>query len=362
METFEILITFVALFTQMSFKEFLDHNSIDASIRRFSEHVTVIGPVNAGNSKRYTVTKTGSNVKAHINLFSNTDASTTLGSASGNDTELFNSVCEHIIKECKYDELPPNRNLYIKKLPRESFDFILDFLAEEGCTLNEQKINHGVQFKVTGPAGDTIHLNHFKNGSFQVQGKGLLVKSLVVESICAFIPDEEAISIQLEQIESDTSVSDVIKECQQILPSSFDFLGSKIIAILSSSIAYRHMNLKLQDYSSTVFPAFRTLEGYLKRLFGLKGIQIGSDGFGDYFDKGGGQFVLAEDTKMLIANSKICEAMERSYKFYVKNRHGFFHIDKNIETSKTIETKEKADDMIEEILNIIEESYLKIIS
>ncbi|MDE7310879.1 MAG: viroplasmin family protein [Eubacterium sp.] len=49
-----------------------------------------------------------------------------------------------------------------------------------------------------------------------------------------------------------------------------------ILKLLSPSVSLRKVNIDLEDYSCYTFPVLRALEGYIKYLFGLKGIVIGN--------------------------------------------------------------------------------------
>jgi len=59
---------------------------------------------------------------------------------------------------------------------------------------------------------------------------------------------------------------------------------------------------------------------------------------------------------------KLCHAIEKSYKYYRDQRHGLFHIDSTIETTRVISNRSDANNIIEKTFEIIEQTYTSIIT
>ena len=115
------------------------------------------------------------------------------------------------------------------------------------------------------------------------------------------------------------------------------------------------MNIPLEDYSCYTFPALRALEGYLKYLFGLKGVTIGNT-FGSVFNGD----VLTQNTAAQIGNAIFQNELERIYVYFKGNRHVIFHANQILIGTKLIEDKHEADEIINTVINLIESSYANI--
>lgn len=140
------------------------------------------------------------------------------------------------------------------------------------------------------------------------------------------------------------------------------FLGEVLKQIILPCFTLKKIDIELTDYSLFVFPALKGLEGYIKKLFGLKGITIQREGFGDYFShsfpKG---HILTKETKTKVENDIICSAIEEAYNLYNTQRHSLFHVDSMIETTRTIDTKLQAEKLIDDVINLIETTYTRLI-
>lgn len=82
----------------------------------------------------------------------------------------------------------------------------------------------------------------------------------------------------------DVKTADVQSEMEILLPRLYENIDDMILKLLSPSISLRRVKIDLEDYSCYAFPALYALEGYLKYLFGLKGVTIGNN-FGGTFEK-----------------------------------------------------------------------------
>jgi hypothetical protein len=144
-----------------------------------------------------------------------------------------------------------------------------------------------------------------------------------------------------------------------LIPNAYDFVGDKLVSIISPALALRKLAIELSDYSCFTFPALRGLEGYVKLLFVHKiGVTIGKDGFGEHFQNNGELKTTIKSKHDL----KTCHAIENSYQYYRNQRHGLFHTDAIIETTRIISNKHDADNIIENVTKIIEETYTSTIT
>lgn len=94
-------------------------------------------------------------------------------------------------------------------------------------------------------------------------------------------------------------------------------------------------------------------------MFCDQGVKVGVS-FGGHVSYDDRADISTIDPKHVsIFNVNQVAAIEHSYSYYKKNRHGLFHIDGCIDTSRIVETKEEAIDILGEIFDIFEYSCKK---
>ena len=63
------------------------------------------------------------------------------------------------------------------------------------------------------------------------------------------------------------------------------------------------------------------------------------------------------DTKRLINSDSVCNAIEKAYNYFSSERHTLFHVDSMTDATRIIDTREKAENIIDNVINIINETY-----
>lgn len=149
--------------------------------------------------------------------------------------------------------------------------------------------------------------------------------------------------------------NEVRNDMEVLMPRAYGNIDETILKLLSPSISLRKVNIDLEDYSCYAFPALRALEGYIKYLFGLKGITIGYT-FGNIFNGD----VLTSQIAARIGDTTFQNELERLYVYFKGNRHVIFHTEQILIGTRLIEDKHEADEIINTVLNLIESSYANI--
>lgn len=210
---------------------------------------------------------------------------------------------------------------------------------------------------VTGVQGDKVKLTYFKTGTFMLQGCPVLLHSQIVEFLAEYLELDSIVNAQLKLINTNITAEEALNDLEAYLPNSYISLKPKIKAVLSPSLVLRKLALELTDYSSFAFPALRGLEAYLKSLFASKEIIIGRKGFGPYLSKNS-HGTLNQNARNQINCEKTCTAINMCYGYYRSQRHGLFHANGIIETTRVITVKEEALSIVTEVIDKIERSYL----
>lgn len=348
----------------MDFKKLnLDRNKIDETIQEWAGLDEKPKPQQKGNGYHYTIMKNGKEVKFIIYL--NGDGTTTLTPA-GKNTDLSIEILEFIVGRCLITE-KKHFELSFKKVLDEDFDRLLSFLCEDR---NAEVVNDDVRtnqriIKIKSQFSDEITLTYYSNKTVLVQGKPL---SLYVDVKLFFYETlslEEVVEKESEEYNIDIKVNDIRHELGQLMPKAHPYLEEKVVKVITPSLSLTKLNIELEDYSSFVFPALRGLEGYIRQLLRDKGKATGVkqvNKLGSLFDKKNNYiFGLFEFAKADIACDATCDAIEKSYNYWISKRHPYFHVDKRIDMTPIIYKKEDAVAIVYETLNLIEETYSKTI-
>lgn len=343
----------------MPFRELqLDRDKIVDTIHEHFDVESLVVDETQKTALLYKITIRGE-VPAELGVYPKPEGRTTLSYTIGSNQELSLKIAKTVKSNCEYAEIPTG-NLYIRTFNPDNFEFLKEYLNNNSVEVEyAKKLQAGHQYKLIGTLGETLFINLFNNGSLQVQGASRKLKQIVIDGLRDILSFREVLDIQLQSIDVKISAEDAISEMKEMMPESYDYLGEKLISIISPSITFKHINLPLKDFSSFVFPMLRGLEGYLKKLFSEKGITITSkETFGDHFEKSH-RVILTESAKRAINCTETSNAIEDCYKHFKSNRHGLFHVDADIETTRTI-TREEAIDLINDTAELIERSYARI--
>lgn len=291
-------------------------------------------------------------------FYYNVDGTTSI-SPRGSNVALGSELASTVVSNCLYSD-KSNISLF---LPLESgdYDTVLDYLKSEcGAEVLESKsIAGGTQVKLAGQSGDQLVLKYFtKKSNFQVQGKPLSLYEDLISILCELLPYEEFVSSQLKQIKVDIAPNVVKGELESRLPLSYTYLSDKIRAIISPALSLNKLDIELDDYTAIAMPVLRGLEGYLKQLFTGKGFPIDKS-FGSVIDGNGGYPTVQTSVQIAIACPNTVNAIERCYAYWAAQRHGLFHVDATVETSRVL-GRDEAYGIIEHTLNLIESTYAAI--
>ncbi len=293
--------------------------------------------------------------KVFLIFFFNSDGTTSISPRNPN-LERGKDLANVIAQNCVYSD-KKNISLFIP-LEKDDFDTILEYLQSD-CNaqiIETKNIPGGVQKKLSGSCGNQLVLKYFtRKANLQVQGKPLSLYEDLIDILCELLPYEKFVSSQLKQIDVNLAPSVVKGELESRLPMSYNFLGEKVQAIISPSLALNKLGIELDDYTSIAMPVLRGLEGYLKRIFSTNGFSIDKT-FGSVIDGSNDTPRVKQTVKASINCDKTVNAIEKCYTYWKQQRHGLFHVDANVETTRVLNQNE-AHNIIEETLNLIENTY-----
>lgn len=341
---------------------FIDRDKIVELIREAGNKQWTDFTVNeltmAGSAQRCVMTAEGK--VAMLNLFFNNDGTTTI-SPTGKNTEISSIIKTLLEEQCKYSSSAQGRTYSIRKLPKEWAEKIVEYLSSlRNVTVEEHSIDTmpiHKSYMFTSKIGDKLTINVYQTGTLTLQGKPayLYGEAISFLSYCNDVSIDDIVDSINSFHNVNIKTSEVRNDMEVLMPRAYGNIDEMIFKLLSPSISLRKVNIDLEDYSCYTFPALRALEGYLKYLFGLKGITIGYT-FGNIFNGD----VLTPPIADRIGDRTYQSELERLYVYFKGNRHVIFHSTQILIGTKLIEDKHEADEIINTVINLIESSYANI--
>jgi len=335
----------------------LIHNCI---LKATNSELTPIERQNNGvKTVRYTI-----DASSILDIFYNKNGTTSM-TCCGKDPELANLVANEIIATCVVDLPEPTRALYLKNLSQENFDTIIQRFKSQDLTVADlEDTEYSKRYTITNTNDESIKVHYFPStGALNFQGKGYSIYSDLVESMGNWVSVNDVIgsNLAVNNIETITE-EELVKAMKDALPVSFDFLKGAIANIMASSFFLTKIeNKNFPDYSWMVYPILRGLEGVLKKMLIIKGIRINKN-FGEVFEPdapGSTTYKLHQIHSKAINDAEFCDLMIKCYNYLSANRHGIFHINGIIKTTRLL-SRENALEMFNEIIDLIETTYTKV--
>jgi hypothetical protein len=128
--------------------------------------------------------------------------------------------------------------------------------------------------------------------------------------------------------------------------------------IFAPALALTKLAIELTDYSAFTHPALRGLEGCLKDLFMSEGIVVDrKTGVGAHFDKNG---QLQSVSRAAIHCSATAVALELLYSPYNVHRHSLFHADATTISTRTIDNRREAIEIVDNVIQTVEKAYAQL--
>jgi hypothetical protein len=297
-----------------------------------------------------------------LDIYYNLDTTTTL-CPIGKNLEMAQLIALEIVEHCTISLPNPLRALYLKEFKEEDLNNVLGEIEKTNCTItNLESTDIAQRYEISNSEGEKIKIHYFSTtGSLNIQGKGYSLYNTILSSFDTLISLDDVISSNLSanNIENIT-VEELVDEMKKAFPNSFPFIKGTIANIISSSFFLTKIeNENLPDYSWMIYPILRGLEGVIKKILFLKGMKDYTT-FGDIFEfkKDVYKWKIKDCYSNKLGSVNMCSKLEECYFYFHSNRHRIFHIDNNINTTFVIDRREVAVEKFNEIVELIEETFL----
>lgn len=321
----------------------------------------VINPAN--NAHRIKVKNESKN--CCIDVFYRSDNTITVKeySADGNGAES-KQLVEYINENTPFNNVPHGE--FSSIIVKEQMDLLIEYLSSiDGVSLVDTIDNgsNGLIYRYTSDIGDNITLTYYVT-TCRMRFQGIFLK-LSAEIKC-FLSPISSIHDQkgtLAICGHEMIIKDVI---EKNLPKSYANLMDLQKDLIHDSVSQLICKPITKDYSVWAFSILKGLEARIKEIFQRNNVTIyDKDGFSIYdriqgkkvpiFKKNSGKFEL--DTSIIpITHGDTINVLENCYDYFNKNRHCLFHT-KQIGASYVLNTPDKAEIIIYDVMKLFEESY-----
>lgn len=346
----------------------LDRDKINSSMESFSENIKIKNIEEKGLTTLYTIEIDNTELK--LSFYFNTNGTTTINPNVGIPAtrELGTKIAEHVKTHAVFSLANDKRIEYSTiDINEEKLSLLLEYIKEvlEFDIEMEERTAYQKTFIITSQKhGDKFNINRYTNGKTHFQGKPLKIYNEIYPLLCELINENDIFKLNEDLYSITINKNDIKDELSHKLPIAGSHLNDTIKKMLTGSITLKKIDIDLDDYSSFVFGALRALEAFIKDILFKKGIQVKNiNSFVDVFfeDKRRGTFEMTTECELQINCQKTRNALVECFKYYSNQRHGLFHADSVVSMSRLIESRSEADEIINNVLNIIERSYCEIL-
>lgn len=347
---------------RVSFKNLaLDRDMIKDAVHSFDQNLIVSEEQATDSQLRFSAHFEGQS-KALVIIHLNNNGKTTIQATSGANKDLSGQIASHIVAQCQI-AIASSDVFRINPVKKEDFELLLEYLKDEceAAIPDGVVIPGGKRYQITGKQGDTVTVSHYTTGTFMVQGCPVMLHSQVIDFLSNILDLDQLVDAQLTLTKTGITSKVALNDLEAHLPNSYSYIEDRLKAIISPALSLKTLDIELTDYSIMAFPVLKGLEGFIKQLFLQKGLRIGREGFAPYLQVSSYNTVN-DDTRSKINCDKTCTAINKCYGYYKDNRHGLFHVDGLIRNTRLITERKVADSIVTDVLDLIESSYVDIIS
>lgn len=312
----------------------------------------------------YELTKIGSE-KAQFQIFHLKNGKTTFNPKVGKNQALSIELAEHLVKKVSFSKGKVTSVLMGYSI--EDIEPIIELMHDKKHSsgrsffdFEKEEIQGGFRFTIKNSFyKDRLTVNIYNTGKLLIQGNPLschdefifqMSSLLNAEGLAKVISKNDENTLQLvEQRQIEEELSCIFKEYYEHIPTS-------IKNMLISGRTLQSIKLVLPDYSCILFPDLRALEGVLKDTFFTKDIEFG-DTVGELFEYISTHNYKLKSEVQVQFTSSMGMALSNAYNFYHKHRHSLFHMNNDVNSSRTITTLENVVQLSDDIYEIIKDIY-----
>jgi hypothetical protein len=269
--------------------------------------------------------------------------------------------CNLLIKyiEAKGFSTAITTNQFVFKCTKSVVESLVEYVKDECNGIVACSQNKNI-YKFTGYNGDILTFTFYEQtGKAMIQGRPFHAYSIVttyLSSLSEFSFDE-VVSMNNAFTEMNTPSASIRRDMQDKLGSAYSYLDEALLKSISGSLTMLKQKASSEDYTGCVTGEFKALEGYLKKLLSQKfNYKIErKNAFSMFHIDQGNPSKIDLDIQMSKAVKK---ELNKLYSMYANKRNVYLHSTINPSQTRIIETLKEAQDLSDQILQAINDSYL----
>lgn len=355
--------------TKSPFKELnFPKDKLESSIQEFCEtNALVFCKLTESTVKKeiYELSKKGIE-KARFEIYHLQDGKTTFHPKVGKNQNLSTELATYLLEHANYssgqvtsvlmgyslDDIEPVIQLMTDKK---------HYSGESFFKFEKKEIPGGVRFVIQNVFyQDKLNVAVYLTGRVVIQGLPLscydefifqMTALLNAEGLAKVISktDESAIQLVEQRVIESTLVSR-FEECYQKIPQAI-----KNMLITGSTL--RSIKVTLPDYTCLVFPELRAIEGVIKNTLFINDIEY-NENIGEIFEYiSQHNYKVKSEFESQLPCRILRTALGDAYSFYHKHRHGLFHMNDEVGSSRTITSLITAIGLTDDIYKLIKDVY-----
>jgi len=316
--------------------------------------------VRQGKEEQYTISGEYGGLKKDmkISFISNQEGSTTINYKMGKSQDISKEIADFICKNAITD----NRDCSISSLngvKNEDFDLVIESLKTDydSFEIEHKEIEHGIQKKVKIKTGENITFNYYNTGTLTITGRPLLFHTSAINYFTEldYIKPAQRFDTTVQYYQIDAKYGEFEQELINRLPNAYHHIPENIKALILSGVILEKIEIDLPDYSSFTFNVLKAIEGLMKHILFEKGVII--ERSFDIFKKDSEPVIIKDSVSNILNCSKTNKVIENTYEFYKKERHTLFHTEYIDLTTRIIEKREDALEILTKALSFIDDMY-----
>ena len=334
----------------------IDHDRVESCLRDMEIEDLSVNPK---SDKHVIYSGSIDGDRFSLNFFINNGGKCTLGRSAGFSDAAFEKVATQIAEKCRYSV--ESRLEISVQIPDEHPAEIVEFLCGQGARVLEVvEQTLCTQWRIKGPRGDAVVLKSYKNKTFQAQGVHAQLATWLLDYLSNVLSLDEILDQQRRIYAIPITTEEVKSELRSRMPAVHDYLAEPVRKQFSSAHALSKVSIELEDFAVLAFPALRGIEGF---CFQVLRSECHFDPnvkakLGEYFELFGKSYQM-RDVHREDIDPALQELLANSYSMWYRHRHGLFHMDGTVETTRVITSRQEAVRITSEVLDFVDAAYVR---
>jgi hypothetical protein len=277
---------------------------------------------------------------------------------TGNNVNESNLLINYIASKGFSTKIPAKQ--FVFPCTRAVVDSLIEYIEKEciGLVTCVPTKNDNI-YKFRGYNGDELTFTFYpQTNKAMIQSRPYHAYSIVV-SFLSGLSDfsfDQIVNMNNAFAEMNTSSSSIRNNMQAKLGDAYLYLDEALLKSISGSLSLLNQKNNIEDYTGCVTGEFKALEGYLKKILSQKySYRLEKNNTFSMFFKDKGQPSKIECDTQIHKDAK--DALNRVYYIYSNKRNIYLHTTIDPSQTRIIETLKEAQELSDEILQTINETY-----